>query len=222
MNAGMLSSQFCHAPPSPWTNTSAGPSPPVSTTLTSRPCTVTRRVIDGQSTAIHVASSPSAYDVVGTRPQQRRSRSPPRAPDASSARRGLPYQRPCASPSTSTARCTTTGTSSRPPPSGASASSCPTRTSCGRSTACGPSRSRPASPRPTATSRSSPPSPTPARSRRSRAWHEAGHFIHITSHRHDGAHGATARWLERIGLPYDELYCSFDKVARCRRSASTC
>ena len=22
------------------------------------------------------------------------------------------------------------------------------------------------------------------------------------------AHGATARWLERIGLPYDELYCS--------------
>ena len=30
------------------------------------------------------------------------------------------------------------------------------------------------------------------------------------------AHGATAQWLERIGLPYDELYCSWDKVARCR------
>ena len=29
------------------------------------------------------------------------------------------------------------------------------------------------------------------------------------------AHDATAVWLERIGLPYDELYCSFDKVARC-------
>ncbi len=49
-----------------------------------------------------------------------------------------------------------------------------------------------------------------------RSWHEAGHFIQITSHRHDGAHGATARWLERIGLPYDELYCSDDKLARCR------
>jgi uncharacterized protein len=50
-----------------------------------------------------------------------------------------------------------------------------------------------------------------------RAWHEAGHFIHVTSHRTTEAHDATARWLERIGLPYDELYCSFDKVARCRQ-----
>ena len=49
-----------------------------------------------------------------------------------------------------------------------------------------------------------------------RAWKEAGHFIHITSHRHAQAHGATARWLERIGLPYDELYCSYDKVSHCR------
>jgi len=49
-----------------------------------------------------------------------------------------------------------------------------------------------------------------------RRWHEAGHFIHITSHRADGCHGATAQWLDAIGLPYDELYCSFDKVARCR------
>jgi uncharacterized protein len=48
------------------------------------------------------------------------------------------------------------------------------------------------------------------------AWHAAGHFIHITSHRHAGAHAATERWLERIGLRHDELYCSFDKVARCR------
>jgi uncharacterized protein len=50
-----------------------------------------------------------------------------------------------------------------------------------------------------------------------RGWHEAGHFIHITSHRADTAREATARWLERIGLPYDELYCSFDKVARCEQ-----
>jgi uncharacterized HAD superfamily protein len=47
------------------------------------------------------------------------------------------------------------------------------------------------------------------------AWKAAGHFIHITSHRAVEAHGATATWLERIGLPYDELYCSYDKVARC-------
>ena len=61
MKAGMLSSQFCHVPDSPCTNTIAGLSaPPVSITLTSRPSTVTRRVIDGQSTDIQVASSPSA------------------------------------------------------------------------------------------------------------------------------------------------------------------
>ncbi len=47
-------------------------------------------------------------------------------------------------------------------------------------------------------------------------WHEAGHFIHITSHRADHCHAATRRWLEAIGLRYDELYCSDDKVARCR------
>jgi uncharacterized protein len=49
-----------------------------------------------------------------------------------------------------------------------------------------------------------------------RGWHEAGHFIHVTSHRTTDAHGATERWLEQIGMPYDELYCSFDKVSRCR------
>jgi hypothetical protein len=49
-----------------------------------------------------------------------------------------------------------------------------------------------------------------------RRWREAGHFIHITSHRATSAHGATAQWLERIGLPYDDLYCSYDKIARAR------
>src|SRR4051812_39460830 len=47
------------------------------------------------------------------------------------------------------------------------------------------------------------------------AWHEAGHFIHITSHRAEGCHQATSTWLERIGLPHDDLYCSWDKVTRC-------
>ena len=48
-----------------------------------------------------------------------------------------------------------------------------------------------------------------------RAWHEAGHFIHVTSHRDTASHAATEQWLARIGLPYDELYCSADKVAHC-------
>ena len=45
------------------------------------------------------------------------------------------------------------------------------------------------------------------------AWHDAGHFIHITSHRRGEAYDATKRWLDSIGLRYDELYCSQDKVA---------
>jgi uncharacterized protein len=47
-------------------------------------------------------------------------------------------------------------------------------------------------------------------------WSAAGHFIHVTSHRADGCHTATRDWLDGIGLRFDELYCSFDKVARCR------
>ena len=47
------------------------------------------------------------------------------------------------------------------------------------------------------------------------AWHRDGHFIHITSHRSTACQKATTEWLDRIGLDYDELYCSFDKVARC-------
>jgi uncharacterized protein len=49
-----------------------------------------------------------------------------------------------------------------------------------------------------------------------RAWHADRHFIHITSHRATASRDATARWLRRIGLPYDELYCSYDKLSRCR------
>jgi 5'(3')-deoxyribonucleotidase len=46
-------------------------------------------------------------------------------------------------------------------------------------------------------------------------WHEQGHFIHITSHRATDAHPHTSEWLTNIGLPHDELYCSYDKIARC-------
>jgi uncharacterized HAD superfamily protein len=46
-------------------------------------------------------------------------------------------------------------------------------------------------------------------------WREHGHFIHITSHRAVHTYEHTAQWLRNIGLPFDELYCSYDKVARC-------
>jgi phosphoglycolate phosphatase-like HAD superfamily hydrolase len=49
-----------------------------------------------------------------------------------------------------------------------------------------------------------------------REWHESGHFIHVASHRIATAHDATSRWLDSIGLPYDDLHCSDDKLARCR------
>jgi len=46
-------------------------------------------------------------------------------------------------------------------------------------------------------------------------WAAEGHWIHITSHRSDEARGATLEWLKTIGLSYDDLHCSFDKIPRC-------
>ena len=58
------------------------------------------------------------------------------------------------------------------------------------------------------------PSPTRARSRPSRlARRRPLHPRHQPPRR--ARHAATARWLERIGLPYDDLHCSYDKVSRC-------
>jgi phosphoglycolate phosphatase-like HAD superfamily hydrolase len=48
-----------------------------------------------------------------------------------------------------------------------------------------------------------------------REWHGRGHWIHVTSHRAGPTRAATERWLERIGMPYDDLHCSYDKVSRC-------
>jgi phosphoglycolate phosphatase-like HAD superfamily hydrolase len=48
-----------------------------------------------------------------------------------------------------------------------------------------------------------------------RDWHAAGHWIHITSHRAVATCEATARWLDKIAMPYDDLHCSYDKVTRC-------
>ena len=46
-------------------------------------------------------------------------------------------------------------------------------------------------------------------------WHQAGHFIHVTSHRRETCAPATRRWLEATDIPYDDLHCSFDKLTRC-------
>jgi hypothetical protein len=46
-------------------------------------------------------------------------------------------------------------------------------------------------------------------------WHAEGHWIHVTSHRRSTSGPATARWLDEIGMPYDDLHCSFDKITRC-------
>jgi hypothetical protein len=46
-------------------------------------------------------------------------------------------------------------------------------------------------------------------------WHRQGHWIHVTSHRRSSCAAATASWLDAIGLPYDDLHCSFDKISRC-------
>ena len=49
-----------------------------------------------------------------------------------------------------------------------------------------------------------------------KAWSEQGHWIHVTSHRSEQARDATRAWLDKIGMPYDDLHCSYDKVTRCR------
>jgi FMN phosphatase YigB (HAD superfamily) len=48
-----------------------------------------------------------------------------------------------------------------------------------------------------------------------RAWGEQGHSIHVTTHRPTACAPATARWLETLGLPFDDLCCCDDKVTRC-------
>jgi uncharacterized protein len=48
-------------------------------------------------------------------------------------------------------------------------------------------------------------------------WYDAGHYIHITSHRAERSLTATRRWLDDIGVRHQELYCGYDKVGRCRQ-----
>jgi uncharacterized HAD superfamily protein len=48
-------------------------------------------------------------------------------------------------------------------------------------------------------------------------WYDSGHYVHITSHRAERSLNATRRWLDDIGLRHHELYCGYDKIARCRQ-----
>lgn len=57
--------------------------------------------------------------------------------------------------------------------------------------------------------------PYPGAAETVRAWQEQGHWIHITSHRAEACAPATARWLDEVGIPFDDLHCSYDKVTRC-------
>ena len=171
----------------------------------------------GQSTSMPGRVVAVGVRVVRARPQQPVARRPLAAADASSARRGLPYQRLCGSPSTSTRRCTTTGTSSRPPPSAASASTCRTRSrSRGRSTQLRPEQVKACVDETHRDEQilAAEPYPGAVETVRALARRRALHPRHLPPRA--SAHGATAHWLERIGLPYDELYCSCDKVTRCR------
>ena len=101
--------------------------------------------------------------------------------------------------------------------SSASASTCRTRRSSpGRSPRLRPRAGTvPASRRPTGRRTCSPPSRTPARSRRSAPGTRPATSSRSPRTARPRPHEPTGAWLERIGLPYDELYCSFDKVGRC-------
>jgi uncharacterized protein len=48
-----------------------------------------------------------------------------------------------------------------------------------------------------------------------RGWHEGGHGVHVICRREAGRHAATAAWLQGIGLPFDGLHCTSEKVELC-------
>ena len=192
----MFSSQFCHSPPRPWRKISGRP-------------------VAAGVDHVHLAAE-HGLDAGQGRPVERSSRSsrrrrrtrgrarPRRKALAGSARTcpmnpdtPLPYQRPCASRSTSIRRCTRTGTSSPRSPSAASTSSSRTRAqstwAIQRLTPeqlklCVQETHRP--------EHVLAAEPYPGAVETITRWHEQGHFIHITSHRATDAHAHTSEWLD--------------------------
>ena len=215
----VLAASSASAPPRPWTNTQRRAPPPMSTTLTSRSNT-------RSSAGDRASRCPSSARRHRRRTSRRRGGLQAARSAASAAARlrtrhhgSLPYQRPCGSPSTSTPRCTTTGTSSRRPPSGASASTCPYERPAhvGHRAAAARAGRR--------VRRRDPPRATRARRRavprRGRGDHALarGRATSSTSpsHRSDRRarrHRALARADRRC--PTTSCYCSYDKVSRCR------
>ena len=110
------------------------------------------------------------------------------------------------------------GRCSPPPPSAASASSCPTTSSSrGASAACSPEQLRVCVAETHSDEAILAAGPTRTPSRPSTRWHDGGalhpHHEPPRRARHRGDEGVARR---ASACAYDELYCSYDKVARCR------
>ena len=208
-------------PPRPCRNSSGGPSPPVSTTLTSLPSISIRRVSAGQSTR-----HPRAR-----RRRRRRSWSAPGRDEAvagavedvldrRSARRSRVVT-PCASRSTSTPRCTTTGTSSRPIAKRRFGVDLPYE----EQLTWGITQLRPEQ-LPRLRRRDPPeqhvlaaePYPGAVETIRALARGRALHPHHLAPRATTRTTPTAALARRASACPYDELYCSFDKVARCVRA----
>ena len=220
MNAGMFSSQFCHSPPSPCRNSSGGPSPPVSISVDRAGRAISsvarqRRPVDRRSRSSRRRRRTSGPAASGRTRWRGAPRTCPMNPDTP-----LPYQRPCASRSTSTRRCTPTGTSSPRSPSAASASSCPTSTqyTWAIDAAASPSSCRPCVDETHRAEHVARRRAVPGRRRGDqRAGTTQGHFIHITSHRAVDAHAAhRASGWTRSASRTTSCYCSYDKITPLR------
>src|SRR5215203_4878082 len=224
MNAPMLSRKICQLELHPWMKSSAGaevaPSPagPVSRTLTRPPSTSSVCWSEGQSTSIQVASSPSAY--VGSAPLRNSAvRKPPacrtraRATSGATVSTGVRMKIAIDIDSTLHHYWDQLSDASRRRFGIALPYDDQHTWSI---TLLRPEQIRACVAETHSDDRVLAAEPYPGAVAAVARWHDAGHFIHITSHRAEACQHATEAWLERIGLPYDELYCSDDKIARCR------
>ena len=213
---GRFSSQFCQEPARPWTKTIGCDRPaPSSTTLTRRPSISHPALV---LAPVDVQPRRAAPGAVAVEPRVGRARRASRLPgrhrpspsgypaDAHRDRHRLdaaPLLGPAVGrgPAPLRHRAALRGASSRGP------SAACARSSCG-------SASRRRTPR----RRSCAAEPYPDAVETVNRWHAEGHFIHITSHRAEHCHARDdATGSTRSGSPYDELYCSYDKIARCPR-----
>src|SRR3954453_19542882 len=231
----MFSSQFCHEPASPWMKTIGGSPSPMSTTFTRRPATSTNRRCARQSTSIHAERPVGPYGPgsvgsaaaggIGAGKTGARARHRPAGRGRSTASR-----RRAAAPADiigprRTMRIAIDIDSTLhhywPLLSAAAKRRFGIELPYDRQFTWAISRLREEQLRVCVADTHSDDAiakaePYPHAVETVNAWHDAGHWIHVTSHRAEHCHPATARWLDRIGLHYDDLYCSYDKVGRCR------